>query len=123
MLATAFLDITAPLTVAESFIEKSRRNIEGTCANRLLLRSHASAASQKREINGVGHRFKTSRAGMEVVAGLIRLAELSWTIWITNRRVEIENTIEGAACADPLIDGLTCCFSIRLVEFVTLVRR
>jgi len=37
--------------------------------------------------------------------------------------VEVENAIESPARADPLIDGLTCCFSIGLVELVTFVRR
>src|SRR6266576_6325691 len=67
---------------------------------------------QKREVDRIDHRFVAGRAGVKVVARVVAVAKLTWVIRITHGSIEVENTVKSSAGSDPLIDGLTCSFSI-----------
>src|SRR5206468_4483297 len=59
---------------------------------------------EQRQVDGVAHRAITEIARVKPVAAIVDRQHLGRTLGVAQRLVEIDDAIEGAAGADPLVD-------------------
>src|SRR6185437_661460 len=69
------------------------------------------------QVNRICHRLISRSIRMEIIAGLIRISEFGRLSWIAHCRVEIDDPVESASGANPLVHALADLLAI-LAEIV-----
>ena len=65
----------------------------------------ASLLCEELQIDGVGHEFVAGVVGMQMIAAVGVGREVHWILRIARGGVQIDDRVEPASAADPLIDG------------------
>ena len=74
------------------------------------------------QLDGVAHHFVACVVGMEMIARVVSGQEGVGMIWIPDRRLKVDDAIESAAGANPVIHGLANCFAVLGVVAGAMVR-
>src|SRR5262249_58570390 len=78
-----------------------------------LFRCRGRRETKQVKVNCFSHGVVTRRRHVQVVTGIERCPRLARLVWITGRRIEIDDTVIGLAGTNPVVECLTLHFALR----------